>query len=69
MALCAGGTQLDADFGPSIEEMIPHADRYLVEQSLLQKGDVVVVARWSPLRAKVWTNFVQLYRLASVVSR
>jgi hypothetical protein len=45
--------------------MIPHADRYLVEQGLLQKGDTIVVARWSPLRAGVWTNFVQLYRLAT----
>ena len=65
LALWWGVTPLVADFGPSVEEMIPHAGRYLVEQGLLQKGDVVVVARWSPLRAKVWTNFVQLYRLAS----
>ena len=65
LALSWGVTPLVADFAPSVEEMIPHTDRYLVERGLLRKGDLVVVARWSPLRAKVWTNFVQLHRLAT----
>ncbi len=65
LALWWGVTPLVADFAPSVEEMIPYTDRYLVEQGLLRKGDVVVVARWSPLGAKVWTNFVQLHRLAT----
>ena len=65
LALWWGVAPLVADFAPSVEEMIPYTDRYLVEQGLLGKGDVVVVARWSPLGAKVWTNFVQLHRLAT----
>ncbi|MFB3092919.1 MAG: pyruvate kinase [Dehalococcoidia bacterium] len=65
LALCWGVTPLVANFAPSVEEMVPYTDRYLVEQGLLGKGDLVVVARWSPLGAKVWTNFVQLHRLAT----
>ena len=65
MALWCGVTPLVTNFAPSVEEMVPHTDRYLLEQGLLRKGDVVVLARWSPLRAKVWTNFIQLHRLAT----
>lgn len=65
LALWWGVTPLLANFTRSVEKMIPRADRYLVEHGLLQKGDVIVVARWSPLRARGWTNFVQLYRLAT----
>ncbi len=66
LALWWGVTPLVAGFTRSVEKMIPRADRYLVEQGLLQKGDTIVVARWSPLRARSWTNFVQLYRLTAV---
>ena len=65
LALWWGVTPLLANFTRSVEKMIPRADRYLVEHGLLKKGDIIVVARWSPLRARSWTNFVQLYRLAT----
>ncbi|MCH7835278.1 MAG: pyruvate kinase [Chloroflexi bacterium] len=65
LALWWGVTPLLAEFTRSVEKMIPRTDRYLVEQGLLQKGDIIVVARWSPLRARGWTNFIQLYRLAT----
>ncbi len=65
LALWWGVTPLLAEFTRSVEKMIPRTDRYLVEQGLLLKGDIIVVARWSPLRARGWTNFIQLYRLAT----
>lgn len=68
LALWWGVTPLVATFTRSVERMIPRADRYLLERGLLQKGDTIVVARWSPLRARGWTNFVQLYRLATANS-
>lgn len=47
------------------EAMIARADEYLTAHGLLRPGDTVIAARWSPLRARGWSNFVKVHRLAS----
>ena len=65
LSLVWGVTPLRLDFPPAAEEMIARAEAYLLEQGLLKGGDTAVVARWAPLEAPGWSNFVKVHRLGS----
>lgn len=63
LALWWGVTPLLAPFPRSPRAMMDTADEALRRRGLLRPGQTVVIARWSPLRARGWSNFIQLYRL------
>jgi pyruvate kinase len=65
LALWWGVVPLLAEWPDSVEEMEVVADRQLCERGLLRTGDSIVMAHWSALRRKHWTNFVHLHRLYS----
>lgn len=64
LALWWGVNPLLADLPSSAAGMLSLADRYLTERGLLSPGDAVVVARWSALPSRGWTNFIQVRRLS-----
>ncbi|MFQ6020256.1 MAG: pyruvate kinase, partial [Dehalococcoidia bacterium] len=65
LSLWWGVAPLLIEFPPTAEEMIARAEGYLLDRGLLKGGDTAVVARWSPLRARGWTNFVKIHRLGA----
>jgi len=65
LALWWGVTPLLIDFPRSVEAMIANVERSLLERSLLRGGDIVVAARWSPLRGRGWSNFIKVHRIGA----
>ena len=63
LALWWGVFPILLPFPRSAEEMIDAADASLTSRGLLRPRDTVIVARWSPIRARGWTNFLKIHRL------
>jgi len=63
LALWWGVAPLLLAFPRGAQAMIDAADAALTSRGLLHRGDTVIVARWSPIRARGWTNFVKIHRL------
>src|SRR3990172_12154480 len=63
LALWWGVTPLLLAFPRGAQAMIDAADAALTARGLLHRGDTAIVARWSPIRARGWTNFVKIHRL------
>ncbi len=63
LALWWGLTPMLLPFPRSAEEAIERADACLTAAGLLCRGDIAIVARWAPVRAPGWTNFVKIHRL------
>lgn len=62
MALWRGVFPLIADWPERPDEMLATAEHLLGEAGF-KEGDIIVLARWSSLRSRDWTNFVHLHRL------
>lgn len=63
LALRWGVDPLLSEWPRNAGEMVATTDRLLLQRGLLNRGDTVVVARWSAANARGWTNFVHLHRL------
>jgi pyruvate kinase len=63
LALRWGVDPLLSEWPRNVGEMVATADQLLLQRRLLNRGDTVVVARWSTANTRGWTNFVHLHRL------
>jgi pyruvate kinase len=63
LALWWGVTPLLLSFPRTAEGMIEAADACLTSEGLMQAGDTAIVARWSSMKTRGWSNFVKIHRL------
>jgi pyruvate kinase len=62
MALWRGVTPLVSEWPQTPDAMLSLTERLLPGLGF-HEGDIIVLARWSALRGREWTNFVHLHRL------
>ena len=63
LSLWWGITPIRLPLPRSAEGMIDAAEACLTARGLLRPRDIVIVARWSPIQARGWTNFLKIHRL------
>jgi pyruvate kinase len=62
MALWRGVEPMVCEWPETPDEMLATTER-LLKHAGFEEGDIIVLARWSSLRGREWTNFVHLHRV------